>query len=547
MAITLKEALENLPIFSEARVVAGHGGLDRVVRWAHIVDLPDVTPWVRQGDLLLTTAFALKDDPDAQVALIPRLAEKGLAGLLVALGTYFHDIPEAMIKCADHLDFPILTLPWEVPFVEVTQAIHEHVLRQQYAHIEKSLQIHEELTQLVLQGRSLEDIVESLARLLNRSVTIEDPGLRVLAQSSYGPVDEIRRRSINEGQTPRELYNHLEAQGLFEQLRKDPRPRHVPSLPEMGMIYERVIAPILVGSNLFGYVWIIAADSPLSDIDFLAIEQAAMVAALAFTRKQAIFDAEQRVKSDLLNNLLEFEPNQALRSLREIVRQLGLSNGYQAMAIEEAEEHPAGLMTLSGLIEREISIKERQGTVIQRANRLVVLLSASEGNSGQDLAEDLLACAERNGAALLIGIGTTCKDETKIRQSYNEAIESLRIGKSLSNGRPGVWRFEDLGFLRWFRDLPGDSFAESRYHRTIEQISRHDELHGDEYLRTLEAYLDFFGNKQNVAKALFIHRNTLRQRLEKLSQRWGINFEDSYGLANFYIAIKQKKLGRPNE
>jgi purine catabolism regulator len=189
MAITLKEALENLPILSEARVVAGHFGLERVVRWAHIVDLPDVTPWVREGDLLLTTAFALKDDPDAQVALIPLLAEKGLAGLLVALGTYFHDIPESMIRCADQLDFPILTLPWEVPFVEVTQAIHECVLSQQYAHIEKSLQIHEELAQLVLQGKSLDDIVESLARLLNRSVTIEDPGLRVLAQSSYGPVD----------------------------------------------------------------------------------------------------------------------------------------------------------------------------------------------------------------------------------------------------------------------------------------------------------------------------------------------------------------------
>jgi purine catabolism regulator len=391
MALTLEFALQHLDILAQARVVAGEGGLERPIRWAHIVDLPDVSPWVREGDLLLTTAFALKDNPEAQAALIPILAGKGLCGMIVALGTYFYDIPQEMITLANKLDFPIVTLPWEIPFVEVTQAIHEYILHQQFDHIGKSLHIHEVLSRLVLEGKSLDDIVESLANLLNRSVTIEDPSLRVLAHASPGPIDELRRRSISEGRTPPEFVAYLEEQGIFERLKDDPRPQRVPSIPELGMTLERTIAPIVVGPNLYGYVWIIATEGPLTELDFLAIEQAATVAALAFTRQQAIFEAEQRVKSGLLDDLLDLDTHQDLHALRQTLQKLGLQRGYQVLVLGEFSQNPMGAYTFASLVERELASADLQATVVQRLNRLIILLATPDSRTGLAISNRILS------------------------------------------------------------------------------------------------------------------------------------------------------------
>jgi purine catabolism regulator len=542
MALTLEFALQHLDILAQARVVAGEGGLERPIRWAHIVDLPDVSPWVREGDLLLTTAFALKDNPEAQAALIPILAGKGLCGMIVALGTYFYDIPKEMITLANKLDFPIVTLPWEIPFVEVTQAIHEYILHQQFDHIGKSLHIHEVLSRLVLEGKSLDDIVESLANLLNRSVTIEDPSLRVLAHASPGPIDELRRRSISEGRTPPEFVAYLEEQGIFERLKDDPRPQRVPSIPELGMTLERTIAPIVVGPNLYGYVWIIATEGPLTELDFLAIEQAATVAALAFTRQQAIFEAEQRVKSGLLDDLLDLDTHQDLHALRQTLQKLGLQRGYQVLVLGEFSQNPMGAYTFASLVERELASADLQATVVQRLNRLIILLATPDSRTGLAISNRILQRAVQQGDPLIIGLSRGSNAETQIRQSYGEAAEAYRVGRLLSKNQPGVWPFEKLGFLHWIHQIPGETLTSGHYYRLVCEIAEHDRLQGDEYLKTLEAYLDCSGNKQQVSQKLFIHRNTLRQRLQKLNDTWGIDFEDAYTLVNLYIALKARQL-----
>lgn len=158
MTLTFSEALQNLPILSSARVVAGKNGLGRAIRWTHIVDQPEVFSWVREGDLLVTTAFALKDNLDGELVMVEQMAQKGLAGMLVSIGRYINAVPENMISEADTLDFPIVIIPWEIPLVEVTHAIHEQIIRQQYQVTEQIYHIHDVLSQLVLEGGGLSQL-----------------------------------------------------------------------------------------------------------------------------------------------------------------------------------------------------------------------------------------------------------------------------------------------------------------------------------------------------------------------------------------------------
>ena len=546
MPLTVADVLKEIPLFSSAQVVAGQKGLHRVIRWTHIVDFPDVEPWVRAGDFLLTTAFALKDNPAMQRELIPSLVQKGLSGMAVAIGRYFYEIPPEMTRSADDLAFPILTIPFEIPFVEITQAIHRRIVMEQYDLLEKSFHIHRVLTQLVLQEGDLGAVAESLAKLINRSVTIEDTSFHLLAYAAASPEDDVRKQTISEGRTPEPVVTYLTAQGFFDEIRRNPGPRLLPPIPQLGLTLERIIAPIIVGAQLYGYVWIIAANNPLAELDFQAIESATIVAALIITRQQTIYETEQRLKDSLLNNLIDPDPYHDIASVIETFQKLGLQYGYQVLVLEQVSDKLLDSSRLCALIEAEMRTTEQRVTVIHREQRFIVLLGATEAAQGKDAAERLLQVTKDEGIALAIGIGSFSRQATHVRQCYQQAQEALQIGKTLSPGQPGVWVFEDLGFLHWLRSLPSDLQSDNRYYGLIRAMEEYDQKNDSELLKTLEAYLDHLGNSQQAARVLFIHRNTLNQRLGKIEENWDIDLKNSQTLINLIVAIKNWRLSKPN-
>ncbi len=544
MPLTIRKALAELDVLSKAKVVAGQEGLDRVIRWVHVVDIPDIAPWVRGGDLLLTTAFAIKDNPEAQLELIPSLVEKGLTGMLVAVGRYFDYIPPEMISLADELNFPIITLSWgSVPFVEITEAIHRYIISEQYELVQQSFQIHKILTQLVLDGQGLEALADSLASILNLSVTIENASSQLLAYTIQGPTDLMRDRSVVEGQTPEELVSYLADQGLFEQLRIDPRPRRVPTAPQLGMTLERIIAPIMIGSHLYGFVWIIATDNPLTELDYLAIERASTVAALIMSREQAVYEAEQRLKNQLMDNLLDPDPYYVIRDLTDTLYKLGLQHGYQILAVGGISD-PTSIIRLSSLIETKLRSCGLQVTVVERGQRLIVILGNSNPKQGIDAAHDILQEARRQGCSLVIGLSSASHQTTQLRQCYQEAIEALQVGMTLSPEQSRVWAFEDLGVLHWLHSLPSEVRSANRYQRVVEEIIEYDLQHKTEFFKTLEVYLDHLGNAQQAAVELFIHRNTLKQRLDKIEQIWNLDLRDPNILLNLLFSLKSWRLNR---
>jgi PucR family transcriptional regulator, purine catabolism regulatory protein len=98
----------------------GHSGSDRPVRWVHISELEDPTPWLRGGELLLTTGLPLRSGPSAYVE---RLAAAGLTGLGLGLGFGYGEAPAKAVAAADRLGFPLFEIPYEVPFIAITEAV----------------------------------------------------------------------------------------------------------------------------------------------------------------------------------------------------------------------------------------------------------------------------------------------------------------------------------------------------------------------------------------------------------------------------------------
>src|SRR3954449_6646906 len=86
-------------------LAGGEDAADAPVRWVHISELPDPTPWLSGGELLLTTGYQLTD-PQTQRQYVERLAEHGLAGLGVGVGFAHDHVPEALVEAARERGFP---------------------------------------------------------------------------------------------------------------------------------------------------------------------------------------------------------------------------------------------------------------------------------------------------------------------------------------------------------------------------------------------------------------------------------------------------------
>src|SRR5947199_5865436 len=101
-------------------LAAGEDGADAPVRWVHITELPDPTPWLSGGELLLTTGIQL-DSAEKQRAFVRRLAGHGLAGLGFGTGFDHEKLPPALVDQARKLGFPLFEVPYEVPFIAITE------------------------------------------------------------------------------------------------------------------------------------------------------------------------------------------------------------------------------------------------------------------------------------------------------------------------------------------------------------------------------------------------------------------------------------------
>jgi purine catabolism regulator len=537
--LPIAEALE-MEAFALATVVAGHGGLHKTIQWVHMADFPEMAEWAQEGELYFTTAFGLKDNPDLQADLIPELVERGVVGMVVGVGRYFHDIPAVMIDCADELDFPIVKVPWEVPFIDVTRAISERIVQQRYRLMQQSLQIHNTLTGLVLMGEDLDALARALADLVRSAVTIEDAAFRVLAHAPGGEIDEARRESIRQGGTPANLLDELESQGILGELQRSLHPIRVPPLPDLGLTLERMVGPIVVGRQIHGYVWLIVDGREIDELDTVALEHATTVAALILLKERAVYEAEQRLKGALLDDLLEGKPgvgNQLAASARDLGHSLSRS---QQIVIFRQIDDTAALPLLSRWMERSLAQRRRPGLLIERSGDLVLLLPSEQTVEGVNLARQLRKEGNEQGYRFSAGIGRIRPNWEYLSESYAEAREALELGPVLHE--EGITSFDDLGLFHWLHHLPAEARDNNRFSQVIHTLAESEVARRSDLFPTLEVYLDVGRNMQEAARQLFVHRNTLRQRLTRIEELCNLDLGDALTCLNLHVALKEQKL-----
>src|SRR6476660_7412544 len=109
LGLTVEQTLA-LPALAGARIVAGHAGRHRVVERVNVMEVPDILPWVKPRELLLTTGYPLRHSPTPLAALIADLDRAGLSAIAIKPHRYLGGLPPELLRAADDLGFPVLEL-----------------------------------------------------------------------------------------------------------------------------------------------------------------------------------------------------------------------------------------------------------------------------------------------------------------------------------------------------------------------------------------------------------------------------------------------------
>src|SRR4051812_30208101 len=171
-------------------LVAGREGAGAPVRWVHASELPDPTPWLSGGELILTTGMQLTS-PEAQRALVDRLSSHHVAGLGFGTGFDHDEIPEALLEEARSQDFPVFEVPYELPFIAITEKAFTSLVNEQYEVLQRSIAVHRRLERLLLEERGLDELVRAISATIGSAVVVIDPrGQEIASRAFQRPLPE---------------------------------------------------------------------------------------------------------------------------------------------------------------------------------------------------------------------------------------------------------------------------------------------------------------------------------------------------------------------
>jgi len=552
---TVRDAMRS--ILSEAKLVAGAEGLDKPIEWVRLMETPEILP--RAGDLMFTTGFPIKDDPEAQIRLVGRIADSGGVGLVVRPMPYLKKLPPEMLTEADRLHVPLFTIAAGVQLIDLMAPLLERIINAEHWRLKRSIEIHRRFTELVLDGKGVNEICRTLADLLESAVSVEDASFHLLAHAG-GSADPHRKETILRQGTPQRVLFDPQIQRTLREVEAKRGPVKVPAFPHLGMSRERLIAPILAGGQVLGYISVLDHPPHNEELAFMAIEQAALVLALSVAKERELSEVEGRVRGEYLEDLLHGtygDEAAAQRRARHLGYPLHGSHIVMLVDIDDFRGFNRARQISEDAIQalkREflrrvagvVRISYARALVQGRSDQVVALLPLGQEAGDYQVRAHALglqiqqAIAEwKPGFTVSVGFSGPTEAPTGVAGALREVtsvMESLARFKRWSQ----VIAVPELGLTGLLAAVTDERLVDySRRH--LGPLIEHDTARKGNLVGTLRAYLET-GEQQHAAQKLRVHPNTLRYRLDRIREISGVDLEDPETRLNLAVALRVQAL-----
>ncbi len=528
MDFRVKDAIKLEPL-KKGKVVAGHGGLNKIVKNVSVIEIPEATKWLKGNELFISAFYSIAKDVETQKKVIKNHAKHNGSGIIIChLGVWLKEIHPEVIELANKLDFPIIVVPQEIAYIEIISPLMDVILERQSMKLEFALKVQKELTKQVIQGKPITSLIKFL------SDTLEKPMVFFDANHSF-VCRERRNLSSGEIQKISIRINHYMDKFIYSKkniLLKLPIEDNPPVL----------LTPIISGKQFFGTLVIFKANL-LGTLDNVAIDQAISALALASLRQKSLEELKVKIQKEFIEDLLNWNFIDTSAALK---RAKGLNLDIQKKAlVATANIDSFGLYAKEQESEKEIlQLKEKYYSIIREvakewvpedfilnySDTATLLFLGEKEEEDQELysrsvflGEKIINTANKVlGMNVSVGIGSVVSEIYDIKTSYEESQKALIISKKLF-GQKHCVLFNDIRVYSMLLELAERPEWEEIMSSAYDKLKKVDSENNSELLKTFKYLLDYDNNTDLVAGNMFVHKNTILYRRKKIKEVLGYN------------------------
>ncbi|MBE1492040.1 PucR family transcriptional regulator [Plantactinospora soyae] len=543
---TVREVLALDPVrHGGPRVVAGAGGLDRLVRWVHVAEVPDIAALLSGGELVLTTGIGLPGDDAGLRAFIGELADVGVSGLVVELGRRYPTVvPRVMASAAEQRGLALVELRRVTPFVRITEAVHALIVDAQLTELRATEEIHQRFTELSVEGAEPAEVVRQAAELAGCPVVLENVSRQVLAYDPAGESAELLLRAWEQ---------HSRRIRSTGRTGYDPDVGWlVTTVGARGQDWGRLLLRWPAGELATG------SGTPPTRLTIL-VERAASTLALGRLIRRDAEGLERQIHRSLLTALLDHTRPVDEVALR--ARALGVAlerRHLVGVVVRYRADEPgsaaaqARLRDLAEAVSQALRNADLNGlssTLDDQAVGAVLALrdAADVDRALADFATaldrvrlDAGPTAGRSYGApvgVIVAAGSGVDTVREVRRSL---IEARQVADAARRGRRDlpVYRLPHVGLAGLLHLLRDEPRLQTFVERELGPLLAYDAEHPrEQLLGTLRGYLDSGRNKSAAAAATHLSRPAFYERLARISRILAVDLDVVEDCLSLHVAL----------
>ncbi len=497
-----------------------------------------------QADQIVLIGFDTAPAGEVLNQLLERAADAGCAALVLHSDTSI-SFPSSWIQKAETLGLPILELPSDILPAGLVAPLLDEFLRRERALLDQTTSVQERMVGRILAGQGGQGIVDLLFTIIGQPILLAESSGVILGQAGAWHRVPNWDTLSNPDQLSVILAPLVDRTGQWY----DPEGELKPLTFRQAHLF---VKPVVDGKDVLGW-FILNFEPEAMDISaHLALDQAAVAAALEISRQAAIRQAEWRLQANFLDDLVSHD--KATTSLEERASRFGwdLRNKRAVMLVcwDKQEITSQQRRRFATAVTHIVRDCRPESLVFERESEILImpqLPNACDPQTAQEIMQSLAQGLLNNwpshlkNLSVVVAIGGVQSSFKEIVTSYQEARRALAMRQRLGLRYPVV-TFQDMRIFSLLERHLEDDETVVLFQRTIGPLVEYDAKHNTEFVRTAEVYFDCNYRLQQTANQLLIHPSSLKYRLQRIREILGQDpFYDKDHL-EYYLATKLARL-----
>ena len=530
-----------MEILQDAKLLAGASGTDQIVTSVNVMVDPNVVNLVSGGELLVSTAYAVRENLPQLLELIPQLKQRGVVALGLKFNSYINEIPQEILTLCDTLSFPLFEIPNSISFSQLITPIMTTIVNNQAQMLGDIYELQKALTATMLSGGGLQSIVQTLFDRFGNSIAIYNDFFSsfVLACSDRRRESITRRMEdlVRVGSSGRETVSLMSS-------------REVDNVD--GLICNKIIIPIYSDKKKYGSIYIWEDNREITNVDLAVLEASTSLIALDMIKKISMYEMENNHKASFLDDLLVHDEERQRKSLANAeyfdfdvdaehrVAVIRVLSGNSTIGNSSLYKTNNSIVNILRRVSRDSSIKV---LFVNKCDSIVLVFELpvhEDGNYLQQLhsfVDSAMNALEAEGilSMVSIGMGRSYADATNLWKSFNEAGRAAACW-NIDDVR--IHSYEDLGVYRFLSYEVLRPELVLFYNETLKVLVDYDHDRDSELVHTLSLYFRCGGNLKRLAEEMGVHYNTVAYRIQRIKELAHVSFDNADQMLNLQIALK---------